>query len=354
MESVSLNHENLKEYYGKILTGSKDLKTNACCCNEDVFSSSVKEALSLIDDEILSKFYGCGSPLPPLLQGAVVLDLGCGAGRDVYIASRLVGPDGFVIGVDMTEEQLDVASRHIDSQAKRFGYEKANVEFRKGYIEDLSETGIEDNSVDVVTSNCVINLTPEKKSVFSEIFRVLKPGGELYFSDVFTGRRIPRHLKSDPVLQGECLAGSLYMEDFRRMLRQIGCLDYREVSSSPIALENPEIEEKIGMIDFYSKTIRAFKLDSLEDLCEDYEHTAIYLGTIPEHPHAFALDDHHLFLTGKPMLVCGNTAAMLEETRFARHFKIMGDRSVHYGLFDCAPAAVKVAEGNDCSGGACC
>ncbi len=108
------------------------------------------------------------------------------------------------------------------------------------------------------------------------------------------------------------------------------------------------------MIDFHSQTIRAFKLDSLEDRCEDYGQTAIYLGTIPEHPHAFALDDHHLFLTGKPMLLCGNTAAMLEETRYARHFKIMGDRSVHYGLFDCAPAAVKAGQGEDCSGGACC
>jgi len=354
MEFAALNHENLKEYYGKVLTGSKDLKTNACCCTGEALSPAVKKTLGLIDDEILSKFYGCGSPLPPLLKGAVVLDLGCGTGRDVYVASRLVGPDGFVIGIDMTDEQLKVARRHIESQTKRFGYEKPNVEFRKGYIEDLAEIGIEDNSVDVVISNCVINLSPDKGAVFSEIFRVLKPGGELYFSDVFTGRRIPSHLKKDPVLQGECLAGALYIEDFRRMLQQIGCLDYRVVSSAPIDLENPEIEEKIGMVDFYSKTVRAFKLESLEDLCEDYGQTAIYLGTIPESPHAFLLDDHHHFLTGKPMLVCGNTAAMLEETRFAPHFKIMGDRSVHYGLFDCAPAAVKAARGEDRSGGACC
>ncbi len=354
MEFAALNHENLKEYYGKVLTGSKDLKTNACCCTGEAFSPAVRKTLGLIDDEILSKFYGCGSPLPPLLKGAVVLDLGCGTGRDVYVASRLVGPDGFVIGIDMTDEQLKVARRHIESQTKRFGYEKPNVEFRKGYIEDLAEIGIEDNSVDVVISNCVINLSPDKGAVFSEIFRVLKPGGELYFSDVFTGRRIPSHLKKDPVLQGECLAGALYIEDFRRMLQQIGCLDYRVVSSAPIDLENPEIEEKIGMVDFYSKTVRAFKLESLEDLCEDYGQTAIYLGTIPESPHAFLLDDHHHFLTGKPMLVCGNTAAMLEETRFAPHFKIMGDRSVHYGLFDCAPAAVKAARGEDRSGGACC
>jgi arsenite methyltransferase len=354
MKSAASNHERLKEYYGKILNTSRDLKTNACCCADESLSSPVREALTLIDDEILTKFYGCGSPLPPLLEGAVVLDLGCGTGRDVYIASRLVGPDGFVIGVDMTEEQLEVARRYVEPQMKRFGHHKPNVTFRKGYIEDLTTVGIDNNSVDVVISNCVINLSPDKGSVFSEIFRVLKPGGELYFSDVFSERRIPRHLKNDPVLHGECLAGAMYVEDFRRMLRSIGCLDYREVSSLPIILENQEIEEKIGMVDFYSKTIRAFKLESLEDLCEDYGQTATYLGTIAGCPHAFELDDHHRFLTGKPMLVCGNTASMLEETRFARHFKIMGDRSVHYGAFDCAPASLKTESGENRSGGACC
>ena len=355
MRMSTSNHEQLKQYYGKLLQGTKDLKSSACCCGDGDLPPRIRGIIGQIDEEILSKFYGCGSPLPPALDGKTVLDLGCGTGRDAYVVSRLVGPDGYVIGIDMTSEQILVAQRHIDSQAMRFGYEKPNVDFRQGYIEDLQESGIADESIDVVISNCVINLSPDKRSVISEIFRVLRPGGELYFSDVFAGRRIPDHLMDDPVLHGECLAGAMYIEDFRRLLRNIGCSDYRVMSKRRISIDNPEIEEKIGMVDFYSMTVRAFKLNDLEDLCEDYGQSAVYLGTIPEAPHAFALDDHHLFLTGKPMLVCGNTASMLQNTRFSAHFRVIGDRAVHYGPFDCAPASVK-AEGGEGhrSGGACC
>ncbi|MFA5354271.1 MAG: methyltransferase domain-containing protein [Thermodesulfovibrionales bacterium] len=355
MKAVTETHDHLKEYYGRILGGTRDLKTNACCCADESLPEEVRKALARIDDEIVSRHYGCGSPIPPLLDGCTVLDLGCGTGRDVYVVSQLVGEEGFVIGVDMTEEQLDVAHRHLSSQMKRFGYTRQNVDFRQGYIEDLQGIGIEDNSVDVVISNCVLNLSPDKPSVFKEIFRVLKPGGELYFSDIFAGRRIPAHLANDPILHGECLAGAMYREDFRRLLRGIGCADYRTVFTRKISLDNPEIEKSIGMVDFYSITLRAFKLNELEDICEDYGQVAVYKGTIPDHPHFFDLDDHHRFITGKPMLLCGNTASMLQETRFFEHFRVVGDRSVHYGPFDCAPASAKAeGDGNGCSGGACC
>lgn len=345
--------ESVKEYYGKVLSGTHDLKTNACCSTE-YSPTNHREILAQIEEEVLTKFYGCGSPIPPVLDGCTVLDLGCGSGRDVYLASKLVGANGFVIGIDMTEEQLAVANRHIGSQTKKFGYKKPNVKFKKGYIEDLKKIGIKDNSVDVVISNCVINLSPDKKSVFSEIFRALKPGGELYFSDVFAGCRIPEKLAKDPVLYGECLSGALYIEDFRRMLREVGCLDYRVTFKKPITMNNPELEAKVGIIDFYSMTIRAFKLNSLEDICEDYGQVAVYKGTIEEAPHSFILDDHHTFIKGKPMLVCGNSAAMLAETRYAKHFKVTGDRKIHYGPFECEPIAMKREQGDNSSGGCCC
>jgi ubiquinone/menaquinone biosynthesis C-methylase UbiE len=352
LKNISEKTAYLKDYYGKILQGKKDLKTSACC-SEELLHPTILEIECQIDKEVLAKFYGCGSPIPPAIEGCVILDLGCGTGRDVFIASRLVGPNGFAIGIDMTSEQIDIAEKHLDSQMKKFGYTKPNVDFKKGYIEDLKVIGIEDNSIDIVISNCVINLSMDKKKVFSEIFRVLKPGGELYFSDVFAGRRVPEHLKNDPVLHGECLGGALYTEDFRRLLKEIGCLDYRVVTKKKIKLGNPKINAKVGMVDFYSMTIRAFKLGSLEDICEDYGQVAVYLGTIPGYPHTFDLDDHHRFITGKPMLVCGNTASMLQETRFVRHFKVTGDRSTHYGPFDCSPASSKLESGSD-GGGACC
>jgi arsenite methyltransferase len=342
--------EQVKKYYGKILTGKKDLQTKSCCSNE-ILPEHQKAFLAKIDGEILDRFYGCGSPIPPALDGATVLDLGCGTGRDVYMASQLVGENGYIIGVDMTDEQLEVAHRHIDSQMQRFGYGRCNVDFRSGYIEDLAACGVQDNSIDVVISNCVINLSPSKQRVFSEIFRVLKPGGELYFSDVFAGRRIPENVKNDPLLYGECLGGALYIEDFRRLLQGLGCPDYRVMKKSRIVQDNPAIEAKTGMIDFYSMTIRAFKIAELEDICEDYGQSAVYRGTIKEMPHSFTLDDHHMFETVKPMLVCGNTAAMVQETRYGRHFTVTGDRSQHFGPFPCGPAAAASANGNP---GGCC
>lgn len=342
----------VENYYGKVLESTKDLKTSACCSIESL-PENYKQILSNIEPEILEKFYGCGSPIPPLVEGGRVLDLGCGTGRDVYLAAYLAGEDGFVVGVDMTEAQLKVAKKHIANQMQRFGFKRSNVEFKKGYIEDLAKIGIKDNSIDVVISNCVINLSPDKESVFSEIFRVLKPGGELYFSDVFAGRRIPKVLRDDPVLYGECLGGALYLEDFRRLLRKIGCRDYRVVSKRRIILSSPELAAKVGKIDFYAMTIRAFKLTALEDICEDYGQVARYLGTIPGNPHRFILDDHHTFITGKPELVCGNTAAMLSETRYQKHFAIVGDRSNHYGPFICRVVSEKV-DSRESLGGGCC
>jgi SAM-dependent methyltransferase len=353
MDDVSEKSKFVKEYYGKMLNAKSDLVTNACCCSDELLHPSIREIEQQIDNEVLTKFYGCGSPIPPALDGCKVLDLGCGTGKDVFIASRLVGPDGFVTGVDITEEQIAIAMKHRDSHMEKFGYARPNVEFKKGYIEDLEALEIGNNSLDVVMSNCVINLSYDKRKVFEGIFRVLKPGGELFFSDIFAGRRIPENLVSDPLLHSECLGGAMYIEDFRRMITDLGCPDYRVVSKKKIKIGNPKIEVKVGMVDFYSMTVRAFKLDSLEDICEDYGQVALYRGSIPGYSNTFELDDHHRFIAGKPMLVCGNTAAMLSETRYADHFRISGDRSVHYGAFECAPAHTKRESGDE-SGGACC
>ncbi|PJZ46675.1 methyltransferase domain-containing protein [Leptospira brenneri] len=347
--------ETVKNYYGKVLQSNKDLKTSACCSVEAI-PKAYQSVIAQIHPEVKEKFYGCGSPFPPLLEGRIVLDLGSGSGRDVYLLSKLVGQSGRVIGIDMTEEQLQVAQSHIEYHREIFGYEKSNVSFHKGYIEDLKSAGIEDNSIDLVVSNCVANLSPNKKSVFTEIFRVLKPGGELYFSDVFADKRIPKELAEDPVLIGECLGGALYTEDFRRLLFQLGIYDFRVVSQSKLELQNDEIIKKVGNINFYSITFRAFKIP-LEDKCEDFGQVAFYNGTIPDLPHNFTLDDHHILETGKPMLVCGNSADMLSKTHYKDHFTIIGDKSKHFGLFDCGPSPAVLSNQNGSSNGsagACC
>lgn len=344
--------DSVKEYYGQTLSSTEDLKTTACCSSSSM-PERHKAILSQIDDEVLARFYGCGSPIPPVLEGCRVLDLGCGTGRDVFLLSKLVGESGHVVGVDMTPEQIEVGRRVLDDQMKRFGFSKPNVTFLDGEIEDLQALGLEDNSVDVVTSNCVINLSVDKKKVFSEIMRVLKPGGELFFSDVFSDRRLSPALMQDKILIGECLGGALYKEDFRRLMAELGFLDVRVLEKSPIDLKDPEVEKMAGHVRFESLTVRAFKcLDTIEDRCEDYGQVAIYKGGIEDSPLGFTLDDHHWFERGRPMLVCGNTASMLQDTRYAPYFDIIGDRSEHFGLFDCGPEPVASAAGE--SSGACC
>ena len=349
---VSEIHDSLQEYYGKSIRNTNDLKTKACMCTPDAHSREVRSVMPLIADEIISRFYGCGSPIPPLPEGMTILDLGCGTGRDVYIAAKLAGENGFAIGVDMTEEQLAVARAFEDEQRIRFGFKKSNVVFHKGFIEDLTALGIGNETVDIVISNCVINLSPSKEAVFREIYRVLKPGGELFFSDVFADRRIPEAISMDPVIRGECLGGAMYIEDFRRIMQKTGWADFRTVSTRSISIDDVEIENKIGFVQFSERTIRAFKIAGLEDICEDYGQVAYYNGGIAGYPHFFDLDDHHRFYTGKPMLVCGNTAAMLEQTRFSKSFRIVGDRTVHYGVFDCSGGSSPECEAT--APGSCC
>jgi arsenite methyltransferase len=238
------------------------------------------------------------------------------------------------VGVDMTDEQLAMAQRHLEYHREKFGFARSNVEFRKGYIERLDELGLPDNYFDIIVSNCVINLSPDKPAVLRQAYRLLKPGGELYFSDVYAHRRISPELMEDPVLHGECLSGALYWNDFITLAKAGGFADPRLVEDRPINIDNPEIEKRIGHIRFFSATYRLFKLEGLESACEDYGQAVIYKGTMAHCPREFVLDKHHTIETGKVFPVCGNTYRMLRETRFREYFEFIGDTDTHYGIFE--------------------
>lgn len=342
-------HEEVSDYYGSTLQHSADLKTNACCTIQ-AYPGYIQTPLAMIHEEVTGKYYGCGLTLPHELEGRRILDLGSGSGRDCYIASYLVGPSGYVVGVDMTDEQLDVANRHIGYHMEKFGHDRPNIEFRKGLIEKLGDLGLEENSFDIVISNCVINLCPDKEAALREIHRVLKPGGEFYFSDVYSDRRVPAALLDDPVLYGECLSGALYEHDFIRLARKHGFNDPREVARDPITIQNSYVQELVGNIRFDSITYRLFKLPELEDACEDFGQAVRYKGTVENSPGAFELDVDHRFVAGRSHLVCGNTFNMLAKTRFAQHFDYFGDESIHFGrMIDCAPTDVaERSAGSDC------
>lgn len=349
---MDTKHQEIQDYYGKELESSEDLKTNACCTLVPP-PKHIKKVLGQIHDEVHAKYYGCGLTIPYELKGMRILDLGSGSGRDCYIASKLVGQEGYVIGVDMTDEQLDVANKYIDYHTEAFGFKYSNVKFVKGNIEKLDELDLEEGSFDIIISNCVINLANNKSKVLADTYKLLKPGGEIYFSDVYSDRRIPQSLQDDPVLWGECLSGAMYWNDFHKAARNAGFTDPRTIENKIITVENEELQEKLGDIKFFSVTYRLFKIEGLELDCEDYGQAIRYKGTIEGKPTSFNLDDHHYFQKGKIESVCGNTYMMLKETRFDKHFEFFGDFSTHYGIFEGCGGAMpfnieRVEDGSCC------
>ncbi len=327
-----MNIENSQRYYGEVLQGSADLLTDACTM-ADAPPPAVRRALANVHPEVTGRYYGCGLVTPQAIDGCHILDLGSGSGQDAYVLAQLVGEQGSVTGVDATPEQLEIANRHRDWHRERFGYAQGNVRFLEGDIEALGALALEPQSFDVIVSNCVINLVADKQAVFAAAHALLKPGGELYFSDVYADRRVPSHLLDDPVLHGECLSGALYWGDFLATARAAGFADPRLVRDRPLGIGDPEVAGKLDGIAFFSATYRLFKLDGLEPECEDYGQAVRYRGTVEGEERLFTLDKHHAIEAGRIFPICGNSWKMLAETRFAPHFDFIGDFSRHYGVF---------------------
>ena len=207
---------------------------------------------------------GCGNPtaIDSLSEGEVVVDLGSGAGMDSFLAARAVGPTGRVIGVDMTDEMLDKAR----ANARAGGYE--NVEFRKGFIEDLP---LEDESVDVILSNCVINLSPEKDKVYAEAYRVLRPGGRVMVSDIVLERELPEAVLGSIDAWIGCVGGASLREPYLQIIRDAGFSSVEVTKEScfgdMFSLDDPEVAELVGRMgvtreqaDEYRKSITSLHI----------------------------------------------------------------------------------------------
>jgi SAM-dependent methyltransferase len=322
----------VKDYYGKALQSSADLLTDACC-TLDATPEWLRALQRDIHPDVAARYYGCGLVAPLALKGARVLDLGCGAGQDAFILSRLVGESGSVVGVDFTPEQLAVATGATEWHRDRYGYARSNIDFVEGDIERLADLGLAPESFDVVVSNCVVNLCTDKPSVFAAACSLLKPGGEFYFSDVYADRRLPAALRDDPVARGECLGGALYWNDFLSIANCAGFADPRLVSSRPLAINDAALKARLAPAAFHSATWRLFKIEGLEQACEDYGQAVAYRGGVDHADAMFILDGHHAFEKGRVFPVCGNTFRMLSESRFAPYFEFIGDWSTHYGIF---------------------
>ena len=256
-------HEVVREHY------AQRIKNNASCCGgSDCCSTDSNlypaDLLAALPEGESTVSYGCGDPitLASLQPGQTVLDLGSGAGLDCFFAAKRVGETGHVIGVDMTPEMIERAR----SSARRLNI--PNVEFRQGYLEDLP---VESGIVDVIISNCVINLSPDKSRVFAEAFRVLKPGGKLAVSDIVTDGPLPEAIKKSLSAWAGCVAGAVEAEDYISMMKSVG---FTDISIVPVFFDEETVDSALqDMRDVVE----------LKTIARDDVYKAVYSAKITAH-----------------------------------------------------------------------
>ncbi|MFT4693085.1 MAG: methyltransferase domain-containing protein [Verrucomicrobiia bacterium] len=307
-----------------------------------------REYLKVIPEEVIERDYGCGDPSQHLHPGETVLDLGSGTGKICFIASQVVGPEGRVIGVDMTDDMLDVARRNAPVVAERIGY--ANVEFRKGRIQDLGldlerlQADLTDNpiadansflaaqeraddlrvkyplvandSIDVVVSNCVLNLVGgrEKGQLFEELFRVLRNGGRAVISDIVSDEDIPEDMADDPILWSGCISGAYREDTFLKAFEDAGFCGIR------ILKRDTDPWQTVQGIEFRSVTVEAFKGNQGQSL--ERNQAVIYKG-----PFRKVLDDDgHAMERGQRYAVCDKTYKLYQQAPYADDFEFIEPR----------------------------
>ncbi|MBI3807874.1 MAG: methyltransferase domain-containing protein [Nitrospirae bacterium] len=366
------------------------------CCPTSYDMADLK---SFIPEEVLNISYGCGTPagLKTVSQGETVLDIGSGGGIDCFEASRLFGPTGHVIGIDMTDTMLAIARKNAPLVATNLGYASSNVEFRKGMADAIP---VIDGAIDLIISNCVINLAPDKRKVFREMVRVAKPGGRFTISDIVADQAVPQYLVHDAEKWGDCLSGALTLTDYIAGMMGAGFLGIHLIKASPW--------QEIDGIHFFSVTLTGYKIpasapqpdvryatlrgpfsrvvDELgttylrgipqpitpETVCllsqaplashfilsssplwldrADNRWTAVYPTEAPclwEGYFAIfagpfvevADDDHHVYRRGEPVEICSKTLRVLETDSYAPHFAIINraDQRVSGEPVTCAP-----------------
>lgn len=369
--------------------GAKE-RTDKLCCPVDYD----EDLLKVLPREVIERDYGCGNPSPHLREGEVVLDLGSGTGKICFIAAQIVGPNGKVIGVDMTDEMLEVARRNAPIVAERIGY--ANVEFRKGRIQDLAldlelldqqlkahpiadtasflgadelaeELRVKDpliasESIDVVVSSCVLNLVEpkSKRQLFDEIFRVLKKGGRAVICDIVSDEEVPEEMQNDPELWSGCISGALTEDGFLSAFETAGFYGIQ------ILKRDAAPWRTVQGIEFRSVTIEAFK--GKQGACFERNQAVIYRGPFKE----VLDDDNHRMERGKRYAVCDKTYSLYRKPPYREFFEFV-DPLVDVSLsdakpFDCSRTSLrhpKETKGQDynatteanskcCDGGSCC
>lgn len=350
------------------------------CCPSGYDFSNLR---SFIPDEVLKISYGCGTPagLATVRPGETVLDIGSGGGIDCFEAARLVGPAGRVIGIDMTDTMLEIARRNAPVVARNLGHTSSVVEFRKGMANAMP---VEDSTIDLVISNCVINLAPDKRKVFGEMFRVIKPGGRFTISDIVSDQIVPQYLIHDTAKWGDCLSGALTVADYLGGLVEAGFMGVHQLTFTPWQVIDgihflsltltgykivPGSRSQIlrfatlrgpfkQVIDERGRTFRRGVPQAIDETTASVLRTAPFescfllseeplslappdprlTGLVPEAAPCiwkghFALftgpfqevcdDDHHVYRRGVPLEICSKTLAVLDAPAYRPHFAII-------------------------------
>ncbi len=294
MESVHTTQKSAGSIYkdvSELYAEAAEKPQPGLCCPKDY----QKDWISHITEEDFDHNYVCGSPVmkSDIADGETIVDLGSGVGIDCFVAARMVGANGKVIGVDMTDAMLDKARNFKTAVAKNLGYDV--VDFRKGKIEKIP---VDDNSADLVISNCVINLSPDKQQVFNEMYRALKDGGRIVISDIVSDRPVLKEDQEDGQKWAECYTGSLSASEFLQLIQETGFIGISQISESAW--------EEVNGYHFTSLTISGYKSTS-GDVCKYQGQFAIYLG-----PYTEVHDEEgHKFPRFSPVEICSDTAKRL-------------------------------------------
>jgi arsenite methyltransferase len=297
--SSEVSRDDVREYYSKAAVATQE----SLCCPVNYDPGD----LSHIPSEVMDISYGCGSPVnrANIATGESLVDLGSGGGIDCFIAAKIVGSEGKVTGVDMTENMLANARKNAELVSKNLGYN--NIEFKHGFLEAIP---MDDQSADVVTSNCVINLSTDKEEVFREIHRILKPGGRFVIADIISDKSIPQEMRNNRELWGECVSGALTLDEFIGYSKQ--------TQFHGFTLQKDYLWKTVEGIRFYSYILTAYKPVPVEQSCCPGKVQVIYAGPL----HAVTFQNIQ-FPMGVPVEVDEDFASVLESNPYREMFNII-------------------------------
>ena len=298
LDKRDVSRNDVKNFYSKAAVAAQD---NLCCPTQYDASE-----LSHIPKEVLEISYGCGSPIGKagLQKGQTVLDLGSGGGIDCFIAAKHVGETGRVYGIDMTEEMLTIARKNATQVVQNLGYN--NIDFKHGFLENIP---IENMSVDLVTSNCVINLSTQKEDVFKEIYRILKPGGRFLIADIISDVDIPEEMQNNKELWGECISGALTLKKF---------LEHSSKNQfKGLRVKKDYLWKEVAGIRFYSYIIEGFKVFHEKNSFNRNSFFATYAG-----PFEKVVFQGAEFQLGVTVEIDQNTAKIMSSHSYSGQFII--------------------------------